>query len=58
MISTPDRTNRVRHQHLSSPLSTSMAVDPDTMERNLETARQKKATGDTAFKAGDLPNGR
>ncbi|KAF8486065.1 hypothetical protein DFH94DRAFT_710122 [Russula ochroleuca] len=32
-----------------------MAMDPDTTEKNLETARQKKATGDAAFKAGNLP---
>jgi hypothetical protein len=35
-----------------------MAMDPDTTEKNLETARQKKATGDAAFKAGNLPEGR
>jgi hypothetical protein len=35
-----------------------MTTDPDTTEKNLETARQKKATGDAAFKAGNLPEGR
>lgn len=35
-----------------------MAVDPETTDRNLETARQKKATGDVAFKSGNLPDGR
>lgn len=33
-----------------------MSTDPETIERNLETARQKKATGDAAFKAGNLPD--
>jgi hypothetical protein len=33
-------------------------TDPETIERNLETARQKKTTGDAAFKAGNLPDGR
>ncbi|KAI0280791.1 hypothetical protein BGY98DRAFT_1075878 [Russula aff. rugulosa BPL654] len=33
-----------------------MPSDPETMERNLETARQKKATGDAAFKAGNIPD--
>ena len=37
---------------------TSMAVDPDKIDRNLEIARQKKATGDVAFKSGNLPDGR
>jgi len=33
-----------------------MALDPDSIESKLEVARQKKATGDAAFKAGDLTN--
>jgi len=35
-----------------------MSTDPETVERNLETARQKKATGDAAFKAGNVLDGR
>jgi hypothetical protein len=35
-----------------------MSTDPETIERNLETARQKKVTGDAAFKAGNMPDGR
>jgi hypothetical protein len=35
-----------------------MVMDPDRIEKNLETARQKKATGDAAFKAGNLSDGR
>jgi hypothetical protein len=35
-----------------------MSTDPETVERNLETARQKKATGDAAFKAGNVSDGR
>ena len=34
-----------------------MALDPDSIESKLEVARQKKATGDAAFKAGDLTDG-
>jgi hypothetical protein len=34
-----------------------MAIDSDKIEENLETARQRKATGDAAFKAGNLPDG-
>ena len=34
-----------------------MASDPDSIESKLEVARQKKATGDAAFKAGDLTDG-
>jgi hypothetical protein len=32
-------------------------MDPDVTESRLEVARQKKATGDAAFKAGDLTEG-
>jgi len=35
-----------------------MAMDPDKIEKNLEIARQKKSTGDAAFKAGNLSDGR
>jgi len=31
-----------------------MTMDPDSIEDKLEVARQKKATGDAAFKAGNL----
>jgi len=32
-------------------------MDPDSIESKLEVARQKKATGDAAFKAGNLTDG-
>lgn len=35
-----------------------MSMDPDSIEGKLEVARQKKATADTAFKAGNLTDGR
>jgi len=45
-----------RHVHL--PLSTSsMSLDPESTENRLDVARQKKATGDAAFKAGNLTDG-
>ena len=34
-----------------------MSMDPDSIEGKLEVARQKKATGDAAFKAGNLTDG-
>jgi hypothetical protein len=46
-----------RHVHL--PLSTSsMSLDPESTESKLEVAHQKKATGDAAFKAGNLTDGK
>jgi len=33
-------------------------MELETIESKLEVARQKKATGDTAFKAGDWTEGR
>lgn len=35
-----------------------MSMDPDSIESKLEVARQKKATGDAAFKAGNLTDGK
>lgn len=35
-----------------------MTMDPDSIEGKLEVARQKKATGDAAFKAGNLTDGK
>jgi hypothetical protein len=35
-----------------------MSTDLEDIERKLETAREKKGTGDAAFKAGNLPDGR
>ena len=34
-----------------------MSMDPDSIESKLEVAREKKATGDAAFKAGNLTDG-
>lgn len=33
-------------------------MDPDSIESKLEVAREKKATGDAAFKAGNLTDGK
>ena len=34
-----------------------MSMDPDSIESKLEVAREKKAIGDAAFKAGNLTDG-
>jgi hypothetical protein len=33
-------------------------MDPDAIESKMEVARQKKATADAAFKAGNLTDGK
>ena len=33
-------------------------MDPDSIESKLGVAREKKATGDAAFKAGNLTDGK
>jgi hypothetical protein len=50
--------NPVNPESHPSRSSSCFHMDPDTTESKMEVARQKKATADAAFKAGNLTDGK